>query len=199
MGKKKKPEDQEFLFDETEMSEVPPRLCYESNDKKFRFLLEEYWGSEDTCIVFMMLNPSKADLDRDDNTSSWCKAFAKKKGVGGVILVNLFPVRSTDPKLIPQTREGALGDKETQRLTFVYLNSALMAAKNSKMFNREVICAWGDHGDHLGRADEMLDFLIKNKIKPMALKRNASGHPAHPRGLSHDLVPFPLELPLHRP
>jgi hypothetical protein len=45
-----------------------------------------------------MLNPSTADADKDDPTIRSCIRLAQKWKCGGIIVVNLFAFRATDPK-----------------------------------------------------------------------------------------------------
>jgi hypothetical protein len=49
-------------------------------------------------MVWILLNPSTADADRDDPTLRKCVGFARTHGHGGVIIVNLFAWRATDPR-----------------------------------------------------------------------------------------------------
>ncbi len=51
-------------------------------------------------IVFVMLNPSTADWDTDDPTIRRCIGFAKREGAGAVEVVNLYALRSTEPKAL---------------------------------------------------------------------------------------------------
>jgi hypothetical protein len=57
-----------------------------------------------------------------------------------------------------------------------------------------VIVAWGNHGSHLGRADQVREMLRKMNVDPWCLGATSAGEPKHPLYLRRDtpLVPYPL-------
>ena len=59
----------------------------------YRYRLWRRWGEGRSC-VFVMLNPSTADALVDDNTIRSCVRLAQELGFGGIIVVNLFALRS---------------------------------------------------------------------------------------------------------
>lgn len=69
-------------------------------------------------MVWVMLNPSTADATEDDPTIRKCIGFAKAHHHGGIIVVNLFAWRATDPKELPPlpdyTRVGPENDVHIQ-------------------------------------------------------------------------------------
>lgn len=62
----------------------------------YRYWLSRKWGEGPPCL-FIMLNPSTADADKDDPTIRRCISFAKNNGYGELIVVNLFAYRSANP------------------------------------------------------------------------------------------------------
>lgn len=48
-------------------------------------------------VVFLMLNPSTADATTDDRTVSRCRGYARIWGRAGIVIVNLYALRATDP------------------------------------------------------------------------------------------------------
>ena len=65
---------------------------------KYRYRLSRMWDSKKPCVLFIMLNPSTADHEKDDNTIRRCISFAKSWGYGGLYVGNLFPYRATKPE-----------------------------------------------------------------------------------------------------
>jgi hypothetical protein len=65
----------------------------------YRYWLLRRWGQNlGNLINFVMLNPSKADADIDDNTIRRCISFAKKWGFDGIYITNLFAFRTKKQK-----------------------------------------------------------------------------------------------------
>lgn len=64
---------------------------------RYRMLLWRSW-SDAPPLVVVMLNPSKADAVVNDPTIRKVCGFAMRLGFGGIIVVNLFPWRATDPR-----------------------------------------------------------------------------------------------------
>jgi hypothetical protein len=65
-------------------------------------------------ICFIGLNPSTADAEVNDPTIRRCIGFAHDWGFGGLLMLNLFAFRATDPKrVLKLTREAAMGEKCT--------------------------------------------------------------------------------------
>jgi len=78
---------------------------------KYRFMLGRAWDEPDSAqdtdtgfgkwkrplCVWLMLNPSTADHSQDDPTIRKCVGFSQRLGCGGLIVVNLFAWRATDP------------------------------------------------------------------------------------------------------
>jgi hypothetical protein len=65
---------------------------------QYRYRLWRLWDALAPVMVWVLLNPSTADADTDDPTVRKCVGFARAHRYGGVVLVNLFAWRATDPK-----------------------------------------------------------------------------------------------------
>lgn len=72
---------------------------------RYRYRLWRLWNADAPVMVWVMLNPSTADADTDDPTIRKCIGFAKAHGYGGIIVVNLFAWRATDPKELPKVAD----------------------------------------------------------------------------------------------
>lgn len=115
--------------------------------------------------LFVMLNPSKADAEQDDPTIRRCKNFAKLWGCAGLIVVNLYAFRATDPKELWKA-EDPVGPENDFHLS-------------NQLFAGDVVCAWGNNA----REDRVLEFLeLANKAgsRLWHLGLTKAGQPRHP-------------------
>jgi hypothetical protein len=125
---------------------------------------------------FLMLNPSTADEFRLDPSCTRARVYAERWGFGGLIVTNLFAWRATDPDEMKSAREPVGKGNDA---------AILAAAREAKL----VICAWGNHGAHLGRSAKVAALLNRAGVRLHVLKMNAGGEPAHPLYLSGSLRP----------
>ena len=129
--------------------------------------------------LWIMLNPSKADDEIDDNTIRRCIAFSRDWGADGLRVVNLFALRATDPDELTRHPDpiGPQNDA-TLRLT----------AQASHELGGRVICAWGAHPMAAYRA-RMVRPLLGDAV---CLGTTKAGAPRHPLYVRADtaLVPW---------
>lgn len=85
-----------------------------SDCQQYRYALWRIWDETKPFVMFIMLNPSKADAETDDNTVRRCIGFAKSWGYGGIYICNLFAYRSTDPKVLLKV-DNPFGDQNIQQ------------------------------------------------------------------------------------
>lgn len=140
-----------------------------SNDKKYRYHLMREWDHKKDKVCFLMLNPSDAGAVESDPTITRCIGFAKDWGYGGLEVVNLFSLVSSDPAALYDSKN-PIGDHNDRYI----LETANRCA--------EVIVAWGNIGEFNDRANQVLEFKFNKKFK--CLKQNKSGSPGHPLYLS---------------
>jgi hypothetical protein len=98
---------------------------------KYRYSLMREWNKNKGKVLFIMLNPSKADDKEDDPTVKRCINFAKDWGYGGLMIGNLFSYRTTYPKELFKTKYPEGKDN------LKYIKQMI---KRSDL----VICAWGN-------------------------------------------------------
>ncbi len=67
-----------------------------SSCKAFRYTLHRRWDDRPKLVV-LMFNPSTADADVDDQTIQLVSHIASHNGFGGMVVVNLVPIRSPEP------------------------------------------------------------------------------------------------------
>ena len=148
-----------------------------SADRCYRYKLWRIWDDENPPALFIMLNPSTADANRDDPTIRRCIRYAQEWGYGGLLVGNLFAYRSAYPSTLRQVLDPA-GPRNGRALAELQERAAITVA------------AWGGLGDLLGRAREVCGLL-----GPMhCLGVTLGGHPKHPLYLRKDepLQPYPL-------
>lgn len=150
----------------------------------YRYLLTRVWTPGLPIACWVMLNPSTADAARTDNTLRRVVAFSAAAGCGGCSIVNLFALRSTDPRNLAAHPDpvGPLND--------VFLRRAVHTTNGGP-----VIAGWGAAGTLHGRADAVLGRLRADGIDVHCYGRTspASGRqPRHPLYLSGDAAPRPL-------
>jgi hypothetical protein len=134
-----------------------------SECRQYRYLLTRTWNSESATIVFIGLNPSTADETADDPTVRRCVGFARKWGYGGLVLINLFAFRSTDPKRLNDVADPVGPQNDTTIRRCCDRSSC-------------VVAAWGAQGTLMERDRRVLELLSE----PLCLGVTKSGSPRHP-------------------
>ncbi|MDP7729528.1 DUF1643 domain-containing protein [Mycobacterium sp. TY813] len=82
----------------------------------YQYRLWRRWDHTKPMIGWVMLNPSTADANTDDPTIRRCKGFARDWGFGGIIVRNLFALRSTAPAAL-DTHPEPIGPRNDAELT----------------------------------------------------------------------------------
>ena len=116
--------------------------------------------------LFIMLNPSTADAVIDDPTIRRCRAFAHAWQCDGVIVANLYALRSTRPAGL-WLHEDPVGPDNDGHLYALARSSAM------------AICAWGDNA-RAPRVIAVLRLLRDARITLACLGTTRSGAPRHP-------------------
>lgn len=166
---------------------VLPRVttsAFLSDCGKYRYSLTRIWDENKPRVLFIMLNPSTADAEKDDPTIRRCIGFAKDWGYGGLYVANLFALRATNPKdlLTAPFVVGVENEKWIRRM------SALAHL---------VVCAWGN-GSIVDKLQKRLDHTWKPLSwvnKPLHyLELSNDGTPKHPLYLPKHLKPIRYEV-----
>jgi len=146
----------------------------------YRYKLSRVWDQSKSSVMFIMLNPSTADAEKDDRTITRCINFAKSWGYGGIMVGNLYAYRATSPEKLSRVCDPLGPDN------LICLRS--MAPKSAK-----IICAWGhkhivDVLEKKFKVIESLRILLeKRRIYYLELSKN--GVPKHPLYLKKELEP----------
>lgn len=145
---------------------------------RYRYRLERRWA-DGPALTFVMLNPSTADASVDDPTIRRCIGFAKRENCGGLVVVNLYALRATDPDEMMKAHDRV--GPENERWTM----SAMLEAAAHRS---PVVAAWGTRGNGV-----FFTGMAKSRgVKPMCLGTTKAGYPRHPLYVPADqpLVPF---------
>ncbi|HEV8642148.1 MAG TPA: DUF1643 domain-containing protein [Methylomirabilota bacterium] len=143
---------------------------------RYRYALERIWKLMAGRAVWIMLNPSTADAEQDDATIRRCIGFTRAWGLGGIIVVNLFAYRATNPRRLLALRQNdAVGPQNDEWLGRHARGAGVKA----------VIAAWGAHGSMWGRDTEVLDLLRFWHVRLQCLGRTKAGAPRHPLRLAY--------------
>lgn len=147
-----------------------------SADKKYRYVLWRIWDDSKPTVVFIGLNPSTANENKDDNTIRRVKRFANSLGFGGVYMLNLFAWVTPYPDELKRC-DDPVGD-----------NDKWIMEISGKC--EQVIFAWGSFMEASDRAKHVLKMFTHG----YALKLNRDGSPRHPLYVpgKTKLVPYPM-------
>jgi hypothetical protein len=150
----------------------------------YRYRLERHWGdvgeATSRAATFIMLNPSTADATVDDRTIGRCMAFARSWDCTGLVVVNLYALRSTDPKglWLVEDPVGPANDNELAR-----------TLRGAALRDAPVVAAWGANA----RPDRVEQFLaLRYADRLTCLGTTKAGAPRHPLYVRGDtpLTPF---------
>ncbi|SDQ33247.1 DUF1643 domain-containing protein [Leucobacter chromiiresistens] len=125
----------------------------------YRYSLTRVWDETLPKLTYILLNPSTADATKLDNTLKQCVKISKFNGFGGLLILNLYAYRATEPKVMKAAAD-PIGPE----------NDQFLAAATGT-----IVGGWGNNAD-FARAN----FVRSMHPNMKALKINGTGHPKHP-------------------
>lgn len=170
--------------------EVDERYWRYAGNDKYRYILECFDKPPEGQLIFnnslvcIGANSSIAVPGSLDPTLKTVDRIAKRFGYDGFVMLNLSPIRATNPKDLPLVEEEWMYKENLD-----WIDTILKT-------HNDVYCAWGN-------LIEMRPYM--NIFKDLELPQNSSylcrgsisknGHPHHPLYVKDDapLVPFPIE------
>lgn len=150
-----------------------------SECKTYRYSLWRRWRNWNRDVelasgflAFVGLNPSTADEYRDDPTIRRCIRFAKDWGFDGLVMLNAYALRSTDPKKLKMVLDpvGKENDDAIERWS-----------KRCKM----VVAAWGNHCS--SQREQAVLQAIDKPVHTLGFTK--TGKPKHPLYIKASTIP----------
>ena len=151
----------------TARNSISDAVALFSPDRKYRYVLRRRVGFGDRSVLVVMLNPSTADHERNDNTVRRVIGFVNGYGFSLLTVCNAFALKSTDPKELYRAIDpvGPDNDEHLER-----------EARSAEV----VIAGWGNHGALFGRS--MIVRTLLRRVKPQIYcwDLTSIGEPCHP-------------------
>lgn len=141
----------------------------------YRYALARRWRAGGDAVLWVMLNPSTADAQRDDATIRRITAYSQAWGFRALTVVNLYARRATKPRDLFASPDPVGPDNDT------HLTRA--AAEHGR-----IVAAWGAHA-HPDRIAAVLTLPGMHRLAALALTKD--GQPRHPLYLPAGLFPRP--------
>lgn len=144
-----------------------------SKCRNYRYALWRIWDQSLPLVMFIGLNPSKANEDEPDNTIKAVTAIATNLGYGGFYMMNCFPFVSTNPEDLIVNNDNTLND------SWLY---------NVRKSCRDVIFAWGIFKvvKKTGRDKQLMQMFPD----ALALRICKDGSPQHPLYIKRSVKPI---------
>lgn len=163
------------------LGEEPVATAVFSPCEQYRYRLTRIWDPALPVTVFCMLNPSTADHEVLDPTVRRCVGFAQTWNTGGLVVVNAYAHRSTDPAGL-WTVDDPVGPAND-----AHINEAAVDARTS---GGVFVAAWGMHAN-ADRAFTILGLPAVAAVGARSLGVTKSGAPRHPLYVRADTAPQP--------
>lgn len=167
------------------MSDFTKSTAVFSGDKLYRYTLERWWSpfAKGHYLNVVALNPSTATAEVEDPTVRRMIGYARDWGYDGLIVTNLFALRSTDPKQLKKVTD-PVGPENNKYLLDVASRAGM------------VLCGWGNWGRLKNRGAWVESMLRQAGVKLHCLGKThayrtkaESPQPRHPLYLKSDTKP----------
>ena len=147
-----------------------------SDCERYRYELCEVWDSNNPLLLWILMNPSVANLDHSDPTLIKTGKYARAWGFGGQLIGNVHAYRATNSNDMLKVDDpvGSENDKALMEM-----------AKRSNL----IVLAYGIPPKKLSQRGDYVAKLLEEKYVLHYLKINSDGSPSHPLYLPRNLVP----------
>jgi hypothetical protein len=150
-----------------------------SADLTYRWWYERRWG-DGPLLCWVGLNPGTGDTDgKPRPTLRKVVTWAKEWQLDGVLVVNLFAYRTTNPRALQAASVDIVGERNDEVLRCATSTAA------------KTLAAWGSHGRLGGRGAIVTPMLDS----PICLGTTRHREPRHPLYVPQATQPRPYERP----
>ena len=171
-------------------------FCLFSECGSYRWILKREFSSGNKTIVFIGLNPSKANSSNNDRTLIRIINFCSRWNYKNIYIINLFGLISKSPNQLLKSND-PIGE-----------NNDLIILKSLEFWRENTYCdlwlGWGDKGQLNGRDRKVLK-LIKNfsnfksnennySKRVLSLGLSKKGNPRHPLYMPNQSILRKFEL-----
>lgn len=139
-----------------------------SRDRKYRYALWRIWDNGLPAVMFIGLNPSRADEIKPDPTITNIMKITTANGYGGFYMMNLYALVSPHPEAL-LTEPDPIGANDD------WLDKIAEQCQ-------DVCFVWGAFPRALDRSAQ----IIRKFPRAYCLGKTKNGHPVHPLHLSSD-------------
>lgn len=169
----------------------------------YRWWLQRTWEPQRPPLVFVGLNPSRADGQRDDPTLRRLVAFGRRWGFGRLEVLNLFGAVATRAAALKRMADPVGSENDAWirrclgRLGPWFSEASLPvdscgAEPTLGPAGALLWLGWGNGGAWRGRDGAVLSLVAEYGVKPFALRCTASGQPRHPLYCPAAMTPGPF-------
>ena len=174
------------LFGMEKSADLSPCLAY-------RWALTRIWDRQKELLVWGGLNASTADHEVDDPTIRREINFTSDWGYGGLIKVNLFGLRATDPRELMKHHDPVgsenKGAWQDAIQTAIDHHRTLPTPFSDPEYFVPFVCAWGAGGRFMDQDLAALEWLSIFPVRKLALEFTKGGDPRHPLYIKRDAQP----------
>jgi hypothetical protein len=151
-----------------------------SECRAYRYALWRDWDWQGYAhrVAFIGLNPSTADETQDDPTIRRCIGFAKAWGFGGLVMLNAYAFRATDPKNMRKAAD-PIGPANDEKLAYYATQVGC------------IVAAWGGHCSP-SRERRVVD-VVRQPVFCLGVTKD--GRPKHPLYLPASAARVPFTVP----
>ncbi len=151
---------------------------------QYRWWLRRCWDSQAPVLLFIGLNPSRADGVRDDPTLRRLVGFARCWGYGALEVVNLFARISPAPAALKRVGD-PVGESNDAWLQRAQEGAICSTRPGACPVAPAIWLGWGNQGAWRGRDQQVLALLqtadTMRQCRPVwCLGLTAAGQPRHP-------------------